>query len=488
MDSDVTGTPTGGKINRHLELAYNHAVASWFPVNPAVVLEIRTAITSGKYNGKPKQLVHDLRKDYALYTHCVKKLIEARSASGMKAETPTDPVDLIRNAENEQLLSILASCSSSDHSLKNASPEQALRIQQSVMSATCCEALSQKCQIDGDLAFSCALFRQLGLTLIAWNYPHVYQRAIKSLRGEETIDIALTKKLGFSPRSLAITIARKWAFPEEFLAGMGDTEAAPVSADSRKIADTLAHICEVGETLARASDPEHYPTAVKDLEDATREVEALLGKSGMTLIQNKLRENLEVYAAALPELFPTAPEIAGPEENAKRVQAHPRLRDNHYARYCVPLVQEYLRTLYGELKDDTVSRSGVELLVKEIIPAAGFERGCVYLIEPDSQLLVPRLVIGPPGSRKYAAVSSSVTMLNQTPIAAAYRRNMPIMEQESLSDGISVSWIAGALGELQKTGVLYLEISEKLLTSDSSNPMACFKALRQALVDCLGIK
>src|SRR5262249_37415849 len=151
---------------------------------------------------------------------------------------------------------------------------QALRFRESLLSASAAEILASKNAIDPEDGFSCGLLRQLGLTLIAWNYPRVYNRAMECITPNEGLDFQLQKVLGFSPSLLGLTFAQRWNLSDEILVALGDRKKRfSVSASERSdsgaqhVGEMLSKICEVSEALARANDPEHYPTALRDWEE-----------------------------------------------------------------------------------------------------------------------------------------------------------------------------------------------------------------------------
>ncbi len=486
-------------FNRHLELAVQHCSQAWFPVNPSVLKQIQESLGKGVYESSKHRLLQDLKQDFALFTYVTKKIIGRKRAFGAQDPAGGTPANLFRDSSAEDLSEILnvEPDQISSHRMNEITELQTLRLKQTMMSASVAELMAEKATIDPETGFSCGVFRQLGLTLIAWNYPHVYKRALTTLKPNDKVDAVLSKILGFSPTNLGLAIARTWGLSDEIRAGMGD-KLVPHTPELKSVGETLDKICRVGEALARASDPEHYPTAKHDWNEAKVAIEAALGSDGMDILRLKLDQYCLAYIRVAPELFqfpgdlnqdkdhsaknPRSPQAAAPQKKRSII------KNNTYIKHCPEDIQQELTSLYEQLDGVTISKGSVDTLTKRVIPLAGFIHGCVYLIEPDTLSLVPRLIIGGEDSRQFRAVNYKSTSSEFDPIVAAFKCQHPIMEDGVVVDDKLVSYVAGALGEMQKAGVLYLEISDDLLKSRNQSALLVFKALRQALADCLNLR
>ncbi|MBX7137336.1 MAG: hypothetical protein K1X83_05070 [Oligoflexia bacterium] len=477
--------------DRQLELAVTHCMQSWFPVNPAVLQQVQEGVASNRYKVNRLELLNDLKKDSALFTWSIKRLIE----NGSLLSDAASPDDVLKNAEWSELEVVLGSRESeiSSHRLSDMSELQGARLKSALISSSAAEVLASKQNLEPQLGYSCATFRQLGLLLISWNYPHVYKRAVSTLKPKDKLEAVLGKILGFSPTLLGLTIARKLGFPSTLRIGMGDTyarEEAQESEISTHTADTLDRICKIGEALARAADPEHYPSAKLDWNEARSQIEGMLGPDGMRQIRAKLEKNCEFYAQTMPDVFrfpkdfaPVTTVTPSKASGGRSLFAH-----NTYCKHCPERIQESLQGLYETIDGNTIAKSNIDKLTKEVIPTAGFARGCIYLIEPDSLMLVPRLAIGDTSLNHFKSVMYNAGSSSFDPIVAAFRCQYPIMEDRAEVGGQNVSYVAGAMGDHQKAGVLYLEISEEMLRDRDSNVLLIYKALRQTLNDCLGLR
>ena len=177
------------------------------------------------------------------------------------------------------------------HQLSEATPLQAQRVQHAMISASTAETLAECEELPADLGFTSGVVRQLGLTLIAFNYPHVYARAVAKLADGVDLEQTLSKVLGFSPTMLGISLGRKWGLAPELQLAMGDTQRWTESDVVDDVAARLVKVCQVGEALARANDPEHYPSALSDWTTAENEITAYLGPGGMQKVRARIEHN-----------------------------------------------------------------------------------------------------------------------------------------------------------------------------------------------------
>jgi hypothetical protein len=480
------------RSSKNLYVASSQAANAWFPINPELLWSIQEKISANTYKN-PSELEEDIKQDFALFTWMVGQCAQ----SGTQAATNPQPPSILNPANfvSQNYEAVVAKLkeikpeSVSPHILGDSSEFQVGRLSYSMTSASVAQALAENSNVDPNLAFSCALFRQLGLTLISWNYPHVYKRVMNSLKPEDQLDNSLTKMLGFSPAMLGLTIARRWTLAPELCIGMGDPVAEETVQESRvkAIGDTLEKICQIGEAFARANDPEHYPTAKADWDMAQNQVTVILGPNGFKKIKERIVQNCEFYSQLNPDLFnpPLDPQaISAPKTRANSAL----LSANIYVKQCTPGIQELLGKLYDQMDGQQVSKNCIDFLAKEIIPASGFLGGCIYLIEPDTSRLVPRLALGTVSINSFSPTNYMTYSDVFDPVVAAYKCKTPIMEENVQIGDRTISYVAGVIGDIQRAGVLYLELSEAQVQRKTSNVLGCFKAIRQALSDSLNLR
>ena len=479
-------------IERRLQRAIQHTSQHWFPINPEVLHSIREGLDSGAFELDITFLLTSLKQDFALFTYCIKELLPLATRQGAPTSVTSDPIKLLRWGGVERLKSILGSDRQppTTHSLDQCEPFLVNRLTETSLAASAAQVLATTRELDGDTVFCHGVVRQIGLNLIAWNYPSVYSRVIRSLSPSLTLDDALTQELGFSPALLAMRLLRP--------------STDPSSIEGSKIATTWATydtLCSVGEALARANSPEIYPTAERDWSQAQKFLDRSLGAQGIELIRKRTLENTALYQREIPELFTQISSFT-PEEKVKRYRKGLRSKDNQYLKFCPPFIQSALENLYGEMPSGEVSKLAIEKLVKQLFPQAGFTGGCVYVIDPTSMTLAPRVSFGnlrlrtlrslPLQPNAGKAIGPLVSEVISTHVRsardlalAALSCDQPLVERSESESDAAVVALCGVIGKKRKVGVIYLELPEKALDDNDQLTLNIFKALRQALCDAL---
>ncbi len=488
-----------------IERAYDHVVTNWFPVQSEVLERIQSRLAAGEYDAHRKELTKDLKEDFSLFMFCLKELtglLETNKLHGVPQPQNSTPIDMIESSDIEVLKSILAAPPSviSTHSMADINELQTLRFRDSMLSASVAELLAEKTDIDPDLGFSCGLLRQLGLTLISWNYPRVYARALENLPANCTLDTALQKVLGFSPSLLGITCARRWNLLPEIMVALGDKErpvapafGAPVfgdyktSAAEADIANKLAKICEVGEALARANDPEHYPTALADWKIAEEAIIEHLGPDGISAVFDRAKHNCKSYAKQSPELVAFTQTTPVAEKIANSQYAKVLTERNVHLKTCPKELRDKIVELYHHLSADKISQENLRVFVHEVIPYAGFNAGCIFMLDPAKRVLAPVMKLGALPKERLRSVGLSSVLAQFDIVASAYSCKSPLREQSAPQGGKRKTGVAGVVGNNTPVGVLYLETETEERSGEEVDPMPSFRALRQALNDCLNL-
>lgn len=492
----LSGTPeyfsklsTRMSVVRPIQAVYNHVNDCWLPVNPELIDSIRLNLRNGNYDTERDVLIRDIKSDMALMAYCIREL-KALIDEEEGEDAVTDPIEVLRRVSLDHVLQVLGRPPEtySLHRLSEMNELQARCLQHSMVSASVAELLSERYKIDPDLAYACGLFRHLGITLIAWNYPHMYQRLTLASRPNENLDKAISRVLGFSPSLLGIVIARQWGLSPELRIGMGDPAAREADqragGEASKIGEILEKICKIGEVVALVNESGNMPGIHIDWEGAKEEIISCLGANGLNTIFERVENACSGYSKILPQLF-RKPK-SGEGYPAERLAAE-LLENNTYIRHCPALLQGQLRVLYSKLKPGHVVKDNIDTLVNEIIPSAGFVKGCIYMVEPDTFSLVPRLAIGGVRLGVFKEVKFTAGPSDNNPVLVAFRSQTPLMENRIGSTGERMAVVTGAIGTVQRVGVLYLEVSPKLLKDESSNTLMYFRAIRQALKDCMNL-
>ncbi len=473
--------------NQRLLRGVHYAEQSWIPICEQNARALREGLKDGRYEGRHSDLLSDLTRDPALFLFCLKKRAQQESSKDTeKPESWFSPEELLGPASTPALIEILSSSLElvSTHRLAAASPEQGRSMQQAATSAAVSVALASKADLPETTSTATSFLRNLGLMLIAWNYPHIYKKVLASLEPDASLDQAFGLLLGFSPTLLGITLARSWSLSPEVLVAMGDKVAREIaSPELLARGQRLEAICRTGEAFARAMHPENYPSADDDWREASTEIKRALGPQGLKVISKVVRDYLRAYTSAFPDSFKLPERLVQEPEHAAAEPTDFSQR-NRYLSACPPAIKAALEEIYLQLRAHTVGRIPLEQLIHSVIPRAGFVRGCVYLFDPEHQCLRPRVSIGAVQINELSPVPCD-SQVDRHALAEALTSGIPQELQSSCIDASPCDALAGVLGGAQKTGVLYLEAGQGMQDTSPQVRMGVFKALRQTMNDAL---
>lgn len=493
----------GIEANRTLEQAYEHTRSAWFPADPVIVNQVRSRIENGYYRQNRAALAADLRQDISLYLLCLKDLRGMVRGVSSKRRPEAGKQENSKLSSDDAVLRSIANVidlrgdTLSAHSLRDMSELQTLRLRESVLSSTAARCLSEKLQFNPDIVYSCALLRQLGLTLIAWNYPKVYEQAVQSLAASDKarsreLDMTLHSVLGFSPTMLGVKFARSWHISNEVVSTLnisshealhqGLTTHSFDNANSLQSTD-LAHLCSIGEALARANNPQLYPSAREDWDGAQRLIKRHLGREGVYAIYKRVNEVCAHYAQQCPAvitrvLCPAPP--SGISDNLRSL-----FERNVYIKTCSPDIQNDFAKLYAKIPASKVSEELIRKLLHEITCKMGFESSSVFMLDPTAVSLLPVSKVGNPSFVKLRAISLLDSSSHINPIREAFTNSRPFLEQGLLKDGTQHAFVVGAIGGARPVGVLYLELAKNAPAEIRSYPLTAFRAVVTCLNDLL---
>ena len=471
----MSGFKSDGQDNRRIERALQHVVRPWFPINQDVLTSIRANLDSGAYATTPPQLLNDLKGDFALFTFVVKELGIQAMQQKIDSKILNNPVELIRWGGPDRIKEILAPDKKlpSTHSLHWSEPFQVARLRETAVIASTAAVLSEKKDLDPDVGFSRGVIREIGLNLIAWNYPTLYSKVLNNLKADSTLDEELSKELGFTPSLLAMRVLRP-ENPDQPEGASPPEEAGWAAYDE---------LCDVGEALARAENPETYPSAQNDWQKANQYLTENAGTGALDLIKERAIEQSKKYQEALPEVFNSL-ENFNPKRN---IDVHQRMgaviADEDF-RLCPPHVQEALRTLYNEMDGYAVNKAAIQTLLKSIIPQAGFTGGCVFVIDPSTASLKPRTIIGQVSLRAI----QNVTLDPGDLAVAALGQTEPLFDLKDDDSTTPLEGIYSSLGGQRKVGVLYLETPKHLNEEPAGKTIGTYNIIKRALCDVLHLK
>lgn len=464
------GTFKSDNNSRRIDRALQHVSKPWFPMNPDVIKRVKTGIDSGSYEQDFGALLADLKTDFALFTFIVKELTQKAVLQNISQATISNPIELIRWGGTAAIKEVLIEQQKTPnvHSLHWSEPFQIQRLRETAIIASTASVLSEKKNLDPELGFSRGVIREIGLNLIAWNYPTVYTKVLANLTPDQKLDDELSKELGFTPSLLAMRVMH----PET-----SDNQQADASQESTWA--TYDELCEIGENLARAENPETYPSAENDWQTAKSFLANALGEQAVNIIRDRALESSKHYQKTLPEVFGSL-EKFNPQQAIEKHRRTTRALEERLLKHCSPSVQQALKDLYAEMSEETVNKALVGRLLKTIVPEAGFTGGCVFVVDPSSLSLKPRTLIGKVQMRQIANVDLEP---GDAAVSALSTAQPVIQSSEDLSNS-ALTGIYSSLGSRKKIGVLYLETPKKTPQPDEGT-MGVFEVIKKALCDAL---
>jgi hypothetical protein len=242
-------------------------------------------------------------------------------------------------------------------------------------------------------------------------------------------------------------------------------------------------LCAIGEALARAENPETYPSARNDWKQANQYLNDNAGAGALEMIKERAVEQSKKYQQVLPEVFNSLQTF----DPQKAIETHERMSaaiaDKDF-RLCPPHIQEALRSLYNDMNGYAVNKAAIQTLLKSIIPQAGYTGGCVFVVDPSTACLKPRTIIGEVNLRSIANVSLEPGDLAVTALSQV----TPLFQIAEKIPGNQIEGTYSSLGNARKVGVLYLERPLGVPTESDEKTLGTFNILKQALCDILHLR
>jgi len=475
----MQGKPIAGQSQATME----HISKGGLPVNPQLLKEVHEKLKGGAYKNNCEHLIADLKSDPGLFVHCAKNLKSLVD----DLQVGLNPIDELRKLEQEKLESLLdiSAKDISIHNFSSANDMQILRLQHSLLSSHTAETIAEKAHIPSDLAFSSSVFRQLGLNLIAWNYPRIYSKVLATHRSRGVnVEEEFDKRLKITPVQIGARFAAEWGMCPDLRRtltsnpGIIDRKSSD-SEDEKQVG--LHEICELADLYARSRDPEHFPEDQSRWEEKQEEVKLIVDQNDLLRVETSVKSSILRHE----ELIPTITEVPLLEKEHKQrmlvENKHELLRANHHLQKCPDTLLVEFERVYNRIEEANISLQAIKQLVNQAVPAAGFVRGCLFLLNKESLELEPALRIGDIPLKEYRAVIND----SRSGIASAIHCHAPVKKTSLGVEGTSIIQLTGSLANPEIPGVLYLELSDEDSGDPSHNTINYFHAIRQALNDCL---
>lgn len=483
--------PGGGSgLSKGLRDAIVYAGKGWIPINNDAVDKIKRRLASKEYEGNRELLIEDLKADISLFALTIRCLDDFI----VPEQRDQHPIALLRALDLETVRKLVFQCDGvTTHRLEQATEMQQLCTRHALISCGTAQVIAGHVDHDPHAVATASMLRQLGLLLVAWNYPKTYQKALSQIAASGgNLDEILFSYLGFAPSKLGQHLAIDWSQDPGLFVSIGTNPPPHLSTGSMTEealgrAKEVAEICEIGEALARVNDPTHFPAAAKEWEAVLAELTDYLGADGLDKIKDSLTKTYSSYLAVNPKLLDFDTDLKKKARVSNNVVAQKLLTANANVKKCPAHIQELFKEVYSEVREASISIDALNVLVKNLVPRSGFIRGCVYLADAANGTLVPKLKIGDVDINRFKILRSGSNRYSH-PVLEALTCQIPIKQENVIMYGDLVSHVTGVFGTRDKVGVLYLEMGQELLTSAGHEPLIIFKAIRQALNDCLNLR
>jgi hypothetical protein len=243
------------------------------------------------------------------------------------------------------------------------------------------------------------------------------------------------------------------------------------------LSGTIATLCQVGEALARANNPEQYPTARSDWNKARDSIEDRLGFDGIRFIRERVAQYTTAFIETAPEIFQAGVAL-DPE---LRLQLRGRRAAGEIPasyRNCSPSLRASLHRLYRAIDAKHPTDQVLVQWKTEIASSAGFIGGYLFSLEPTLRLLIPQLAFGEASLKDATQVHCAE---RESLVSEAFKAAAPLVREQA--NGTFV--IAGIFGFSSRVGVVYVEVARQEYLASSEGQLAHFWALTNSLADAL---
>lgn len=472
------------------------------PVQEDVVETVEEKLHGGEYESH-EQLIEDLKTDATLFVSALRQLGTTHTPPGSQVANDGfalystegkrfSPSELLQSTPMQDIGAIISDTRrlSAHHSYTSITDFQAAQLEEAMVATIASEALAFSMGVDPHLAYTCGLLRQLGHSLAAWNYPDEFKSAFFLENGDD-LDTRLTGLLGFSPNAMGKMMVRDWNLEQSVLEAISsEATRAHIGSDWNLTNDdevklTMSKICEVGEVLGKIVHMQYHPNAKKDWNAVQAVFESHLGLSGIELVLQEARERL-LRCAPHNVTLPLPPILEALKKKIAQIeQQFKLLRRNTWLQFLPTEARIRLERFYRNANSNAILDGSFLSFLNEVLPYAGFARGCVYLPDAEGERLVPEFFFGAYSGSGPQAISLTSRLARFESAASAYTLKSMIHRTKKGPDGKAVLGIASAVSHVDPTVVLYLETRDDFLECFGDDPIPMFRALLQFFTDCL---
>jgi hypothetical protein len=291
--------PTLRSADRRLYRAIDYVSDKWMPCDQELLGQINKVLSAEETDKSLEQILSYVQSDVSLYLFTMQRFYKLLAAEGVQIDEDLSANEFIIEGGMDMMRLIFKDQAllRTTHTLETGDDAQRLRIFESLVSASSAQMLAPTFGIDSADGYSGALIRQLGLLLIAWNYPSAYANALRAEKEGQDLNEVLAEKLGFTPELLTLELLHRWGVSRN----VSRNTFGLIGTGKLIEGNALSELYNASEMLARANLPELYPASRTEWSKAKAEVLKRLGGAGLEAIQSALEEHLAHYRKNVPE-------------------------------------------------------------------------------------------------------------------------------------------------------------------------------------------
>ena len=359
--------------------------------------------------------------------------------------------------------------------------------------------MAERAGVDPGMTYALSLLRNLANLVISWSYPAAFNRAAESWsQGLGNLSTNLERNLNASVLEIVFLMIRGLRLGDKVssvvlnpgdIAPMRNEPSGDESGRSRISAfEKAVRFCEIGEALARLSDSENHPMAVKEWRYVNAEVTYYLGKHGIDLVNERVTAASEHYLSLAPEVFQ---KLLDPERAVPIAIATYNLHRFNRATHFITMgerTRDVFESVYKLMEFEKLSREALKVIFSDVLQDLEFERGGLFLYDRDKDALLPKNSFG--NDEWGFSQPVFISTVGELPRLLYESRTSasPLRLDRLYSDNVTRSYLAWKIGNKEFEGVIYLGYGQALRVLPARTVLSYFSLVRQAVCDALFIE
>lgn len=463
----IPGSRGGGykAASKRLQETVQHISSQWVPCNPRLKAKLHNMCLRRSLSRK--ELIEFMLSDPGLCLYIIRSLRrvfpnkDAISLRQAFAEIELEKLAEITSVSTEVI-------SSKDYA--SASKQQAAEIEHSIRMTKAASVFARKAHCKEDAVQWQAFLHDIGLLLVSWSYPHLYTRALSRKRKTKgSMSYEIHRLLGVTPEEIATEVLHQWRIDLEELhvevpGDLGSTE-----------------IIDLAKMFSRSKDKRNFPEAESNWEKATPLVKEVFGEGVIEEIEECARSSFLPHAATMQHAeLPTVTDE--PAEEFDEIDALAELSESRILRQLSTADQTLFVPLMKLLAENSTANDALRYIVNTLVPALGFTRGCLFVLNKDGDRVLPVLRFGDLELKRY----DEYLFDRYQGMKSFIFQTVPFRRDRTGFAGDEVTYICGGLDSPEHQGVLYLEVSKADESEKAIIPDYChyFRCCRLVLNDC----